>query len=180
MERTGASGPTGDPTRNWDAGWKYGPCPPRKVPHPAAARPGPAAHAAGPENKGFWRLPPKSGPCYTSAASQEGFASGSPCGPPRQVPQAEQVIRVHDPIAAGRRAALRAVAVQGLVVALLAAAFLAQGLRAALAVGVGGLALVLGNALSAVVALGGIVPAPVAFGRQIGRASCRERGWQYV
>src|SRR3546814_3450471 len=87
---------------------------------PAAPRPGPAAHAAGPENKGFWRLPPKSGPCYTSAASQEGFASGSPCGPPRQVPQAEQVIRVHDPIAAGRRAALRAVAVQGLVVALLA------------------------------------------------------------
>src|SRR3546814_2355108 len=43
------------------------------------------------------------------------------CGPLRQVPQAEQVIRVHDPIAAGRRAALRAVAVQGLVVALLAA-----------------------------------------------------------
>src|SRR3546814_120323 len=79
--------------------------------------------------------------------------------------QAEQVIRVHDPIAAGRRAALRAVAVQGLVVALLAAAFLAQGVREALAVGVGGLALVLGNALSAVVALGGIVPAPVAFGR---------------
>jgi F0F1-type ATP synthase assembly protein I len=75
------------------------------------------------------------------------------------------VIRVHDPIAAGRRAALRAVAVQGVVVALLAAAFLARDVREALAVGVGGLALVLGNALSAIVALGGIVPAPVAFGR---------------
>ena len=72
---------------------------------------------------------------------------------------------MHDPIAAGRRAALRAVAVQGLVVALLAAAFLAQGVREALAAGVGGLALVLGNALSAFVALGRIVPAPVAFGR---------------
>lgn len=72
---------------------------------------------------------------------------------------------MHDPIAAGRRAALRAVAVQGLVVALLAAAFLARDAREALAVGVGGLALVLGNALSAVVALGSIVPAPVAFGR---------------
>src|SRR3546814_14227678 len=65
---------------------------------------------------------------------------------------------------AGRRGARRAVAVQGLVVALLAAAFLAQGVREALAVGVGGLALVLGHALSAVVAMGGIVPDPVAFG----------------
>src|SRR3546814_7523803 len=55
------------------------------------------------------------------------------CGPLRQVPQAEQVIRVHDPIADGRRAALRAVAVQGMVVALLAAAFLAQGVSEALA-----------------------------------------------
>lgn len=72
---------------------------------------------------------------------------------------------MHDPIAAGRRAALRAVAIQGLVVALLAAAFLAHDARGALAAGVGGLALVLGNALAAVTALGGIVPAPVAFGR---------------
>ena len=72
---------------------------------------------------------------------------------------------MHDPIAAGRRAALRAVAVQGGVVALLAAAFLARDVREALAVGVGGLALVLGNALAAVVALGGIVRARVAFGR---------------
>ena len=72
---------------------------------------------------------------------------------------------MHDPIAAGRRAALRAVAVQGGVVALLAAAFLARDVREALAAGVGGLALVLGNALAALVALGGIVRAPVAFGR---------------
>jgi F0F1-type ATP synthase assembly protein I len=75
------------------------------------------------------------------------------------------VVRVHDPIAAGRRSALRAVAVQGLAVALLAAAFLARDVREALAVGVGGLALVLGNALAACMALGGIVPARVAFGR---------------
>jgi F0F1-type ATP synthase assembly protein I len=72
---------------------------------------------------------------------------------------------VHDPIAAGRRSALRAVAVQGLVVALLAAAFLAQGVQEALAVGVGGLALVLGNTLAALMALGGIVPARIAFSR---------------
>ena len=72
---------------------------------------------------------------------------------------------MHDPIAAGRRTALRAVAVQGLVVALLAVAFLAQDVREALAVGVGGLALVSGNALAAFVALGGIVPARVALGR---------------
>lgn len=72
---------------------------------------------------------------------------------------------MHDPIAAGRRTALRAVAVQGLVVALLAAAFLARDVREALAVGVGGLALVSGNALAAFVALGGIVPARVALGR---------------
>jgi F0F1-type ATP synthase assembly protein I len=75
------------------------------------------------------------------------------------------VIRVHDPIAAGRRTALRAVAVQGLAVALLAAGCLVAGPREALAVGLGGLALVLGNALAAVVALGGIAPARVAFGR---------------
>ncbi len=72
---------------------------------------------------------------------------------------------MHDPIAAGRRTALRAVAVQALVAALLAAAFLFQGGREALAAGLGGLALVLGNTLNAVVALGGIVQARVAFGR---------------
>ena len=62
--------------------------------------------------------------------------------------------RVHDPIAAGRRTALRAVAAQALVVVVLAAAFLARDVREALAVGAGGLALVSGNALAALVALG--------------------------
>lgn len=72
---------------------------------------------------------------------------------------------MHDPIAAGRRTALRAVAAQALVVALLAAALLVRDVREALAVGAGGLALVSGNALAALVALGGIVPARIAFGR---------------
>lgn len=71
---------------------------------------------------------------------------------------------MHDPIAAGRRTALRAVVVQFLVAIALAAAFLVQGTREALAAGLGGLALVLGNALAAVMALAGIVPARVALG----------------
>lgn len=71
---------------------------------------------------------------------------------------------MHDPIAAGRRTALRAVVVQFLVAIVLAAVFLVQGAREALAAGLGGLALVLGNALAAVMALAGIVPARVAFG----------------
>ena len=75
------------------------------------------------------------------------------------------MIRVHDPVAAGRQSALRAVAAQGVAVALLAVAFLANGVHEALAAGVGGLAMVLGNALAAVMALGGIVPARVAFSR---------------
>lgn len=71
---------------------------------------------------------------------------------------------MHDPIAAGRRTALRAVVVQFLVTIVLAAAFLVQGAREALAAGFGGLALVLGNALAAVMALASIVPARVALG----------------
>lgn len=71
---------------------------------------------------------------------------------------------MHDPIAAGRRTALRAVVVQFLVTIVLAAAFLVQGAREALAAGLGGLALVLGNALAAVMALASIVPARVALG----------------
>jgi F0F1-type ATP synthase assembly protein I len=72
---------------------------------------------------------------------------------------------VHDPIAAGRRSALRAVAVQAIVAVLAALVFLVQGPQAALAAGLGGGALALGNALAAVLALGGIVPARVAFVR---------------
>ena len=72
---------------------------------------------------------------------------------------------MHDPIAAGRRSALRAAAVQAVVALLVALIFLAQGPQAALAAGIGGGALALGNALAAGVSLGGIVPARVAFAR---------------
>lgn len=72
---------------------------------------------------------------------------------------------MHDPIAAGRRAATRAVAVQAAVVAPVALAFLLQGPAHALAAGWGGLAMAVGNALAARMALGGIAPAGVAFGR---------------
>jgi F0F1-type ATP synthase assembly protein I len=72
---------------------------------------------------------------------------------------------VHDPIAAGRRAATRAIAVQVAVVALVAMLFLLQGARHALAAVIGGVALALGNALAARLSLAGIVPASVAFGR---------------
>ena len=72
---------------------------------------------------------------------------------------------MHDPIAAGRRSALRAAAVQAAVALLAALAFLAQGPGHALAAGIGGGALALGNALAAGVSLGGIVPARVALAR---------------
>lgn len=72
---------------------------------------------------------------------------------------------MHDPIAAGRRSALRAAAVQATVALLVALAFLAQGPAQALAAGIGGGALALGNALAAGVSLGGIVPARIAFAR---------------
>jgi hypothetical protein len=72
---------------------------------------------------------------------------------------------VHDPIAAGRRIALRAVAVQAVAVALVTLAFLLQGPAHALAAGWGGLAMVAGNALAARAALSSIAPAGVAFGR---------------
>lgn len=72
---------------------------------------------------------------------------------------------MHDPIAAGRRSALRAVAIQAIVAVLAALVFLVQGPQAALAAGLGGGALALGNALAAVLSLGGIVPARVAFAR---------------
>lgn len=62
---------------------------------------------------------------------------------------------MHDPIAAGRRSALRAVAVQALVAALVAVAFLLQGPRPALAAAAGGASLLAGTALSTLMALGG-------------------------
>lgn len=72
---------------------------------------------------------------------------------------------MHDPIAAGRRSALRAVAVQAATVAVVALAFLPKGPAWSLAAALGGGALALGNALAAWLALGGIVPARVAFAR---------------
>jgi F0F1-type ATP synthase assembly protein I len=72
---------------------------------------------------------------------------------------------VHDPIAAGRRVATRAIAVQVAVVALVATLFLLQGARQALAAVIGGVALALGNALAARLSLAGIVPAGIALGR---------------
>lgn len=59
---------------------------------------------------------------------------------------------------------MRAVSIQALVAALVAAAFLVQGPRSALAAAVAGGAMVAGNALAAMTALGGgIQPARLAF-----------------
>jgi F0F1-type ATP synthase assembly protein I len=74
--------------------------------------------------------------------------------------------RVHDPIATGRRAAMRAVAIQAAVATLVPLAFLALGTRHALAAVVGGIAMLAGNGLAVAVALGGgIQPARAAFAR---------------
>ena len=73
---------------------------------------------------------------------------------------------MHDPVAAGRRNARRAIGIQAVVAVVVAAAFLAQGPRAALAAAVGGAALVAGHLVAAALALGGgIQPARIAFGR---------------
>lgn len=72
---------------------------------------------------------------------------------------------MHDPTAAGRRTALRAVAVQVAAVALVALAFLAQGPWHALGAAAGGIAMALGNALAVRIALSGVVTARVAFAR---------------
>jgi F0F1-type ATP synthase assembly protein I len=78
---------------------------------------------------------------------------------------------VHDPIAAGRRSALRAVAMQAIVVALVAAAFLLQGQRHALAAAGGGAALLVGNVLSTLLAFGGgVQPAGAALVRTLAGA----------
>lgn len=72
---------------------------------------------------------------------------------------------MHDPIAAGRRAAHRAVVVQAAASAAVALAFLAQGPAHALAAGWGGVAMLAGHALSVRVAFGGIAPAGAALAR---------------
>jgi F0F1-type ATP synthase assembly protein I len=75
--------------------------------------------------------------------------------------------RVHDPIATGRRAALRAVAIQAAAALLVAGgAGLLAGPMAGLAAAAGGIAMLAGNALAVLVALGGgIQPARAAFAR---------------
>lgn len=73
---------------------------------------------------------------------------------------------MHDPVAAGRRSAHRALAIQAIVATLVAVAFLVQGPQQALAAAVGGVAMLIGNALAASLALGGgIQPARAAFAR---------------
>lgn len=73
---------------------------------------------------------------------------------------------MYDPVAMGRRSALRAVAIEAIVAGLVALAFVMQGLQHVLAAAVGGGAMLLGNALAASLALGGgVQPARAAFAR---------------
>jgi len=73
---------------------------------------------------------------------------------------------VHDPIAAGRSAAARAVAIEVAAVGAVAALYLVQGWRSAAGAAAGGLAMVAGHALAAAVSFGGgIQPARLAFAR---------------
>ena len=73
---------------------------------------------------------------------------------------------MHDPIAAGRSAAARAVAVEVAAGGLVALGFLALDGRHALAAAIGGAAMAAGNTLSIALAFGGgIQRAPAAFGR---------------
>ncbi|MGN6512287.1 MAG: hypothetical protein ACTHKZ_01760 [Lysobacteraceae bacterium] len=73
---------------------------------------------------------------------------------------------MHDPIAAGRSAAARAIAVEIAAVGAVAALCLVQGWRPALGVAVGGLAMAAGHAVAARVSFaGGIQPARLAFAR---------------
>lgn len=72
---------------------------------------------------------------------------------------------MYDPVVAGRRVMLRAVVAQVLIIGLLVGVFFGHDVNGAVAVAIGGLALALGNALSAMIALGGVVRASVAFNR---------------
>lgn len=75
--------------------------------------------------------------------------------------------RVLNPIAVGRRSALRATLIEFCTVGLLALLFLPLGGKEAMAVLVGGGASALGHVLAARVALNGIVPAGVAFAQVV-------------
>jgi F0F1-type ATP synthase assembly protein I len=73
---------------------------------------------------------------------------------------------VHDPLSAGRRLASRAIVWQAGATALASLAFLALGVRDALAAATGGAAVVLAALVSLLIALGGgISPAGVAMAR---------------
>ncbi len=73
---------------------------------------------------------------------------------------------MHDSVAMARRSAHRALAIEAVVVTLVALAFLVQGPPQALAAAIGGGAVGLGNGVAAFVALGGgIQPARAAFAR---------------
>ena len=74
-------------------------------------------------------------------------------------------IRVLNSLAAGRRSALRAVACQAVVGVLVSLAFLVQGSQSAASAGIAGGSLALGGWSAAMLALGGVVTARVAFAR---------------
>ncbi|HUH90012.1 MAG TPA: hypothetical protein VLZ76_05045 [Lysobacter sp.] len=73
---------------------------------------------------------------------------------------------VHDPMSAGRRLALRAIAFQAGATALTTLAFLAHGVPSALGAVMGGGAVVAGGGVATLVALGGgVQPAGTVIGR---------------
>ncbi len=78
-------------------------------------------------------------------------------------------LRMHDPIATGRRGAMRAVAVSAFTAALAALAVaVVVGARSGLAVAAGAAAMSAGNLAVAAVALrGGVLPAPAALARLV-------------
>jgi len=132
-----------------------------KVPRHDAEIADPYANPASPRIHRCLRLP---GKCRAAILLRLRRADWS-------TPAAERVQPVHDPIAAGRRSALRAVAMQAIVVALVAAAFLLQGQRHALAAAGGGAALLVGTVLSTLLAFGGgIQPAGAALVRTLAGA----------
>ena len=93
---------------------------------------------------------------YTFAAPPGGFLP---------TPQINESC-VHDPLSAGRRLASRTIAWQSVAAVLVAAAFIVESTPAALAAAMGGLAVVAGSAVSALIALGGgVQPAGMAMGR---------------
>ncbi len=74
-------------------------------------------------------------------------------------------LRVLNSLAAGRRSALCAVACQAVVGVLVSLAFLVQGTQSAISAGIAGGSLALGSGFAAMLALGGVVTARVAFAR---------------